>query len=337
MDTNHNQNYTPYGSSNTSTTSGNSSFGFNGQWKDPVTGWYHLGHGYRVYNPVLMRFHSPDQWAPFISGEVNAYAYCSNDPINRIDPSDHFSIFGWEISTRDLTLAIVGIAVGVVVGILTGGAGFAVEVGVGIAVGVAFDVATGAVYDWASGGKPTWESIGTDALYGAIGGVVGEGLARGIGAGVKGISRALKSARSTLHQLLEGADKLRIAERKRTLPSARTKKVTGDELKVETLRKKNTSERDLPLDEKRSWTVDDSKLKYTRGYEEEFPVYTKFKHELLENRQDVTTAAELAGRTHLKQLNRMEWQIRLNGSDRLLFSVNKEDRIIKMLQIGGHT
>jgi RHS repeat-associated protein len=73
-------------------------FGFNGQWKDPITGWYHLGNGCRVYNPVLMRFHSPDQWSPFVSGEINPYAYCLNDPINRTDPTGHVSIFGMDDS-----------------------------------------------------------------------------------------------------------------------------------------------------------------------------------------------------------------------------------------------
>lgn len=74
------------------------SLGFNGQWKDPITGWYHLGNGCRVYNPVLMRFHSPDQWSPFLSGEINPYAYCLNDPTNHVDPTGHVSIFGMDDS-----------------------------------------------------------------------------------------------------------------------------------------------------------------------------------------------------------------------------------------------
>ena len=63
--------------------------GFNGERPDPVTGHYHLGNGYRQFNPVLMRFNSPDSWSPFGSGGLNAYAYCGGDPVNRADPTGH--------------------------------------------------------------------------------------------------------------------------------------------------------------------------------------------------------------------------------------------------------
>jgi RHS repeat-associated protein len=64
--------------------------GFNGERPDPVTGHYHLGNGYRQFNPVLMRFNSPDSWSPFGEGGLNAYAYCAGDPINRVDPTGHW-------------------------------------------------------------------------------------------------------------------------------------------------------------------------------------------------------------------------------------------------------
>ncbi|KAM0251646.1 hypothetical protein ACHAQJ_008106 [Trichoderma viride] len=82
------QQFTPYGHGAAD------SLGFNGQWRDSITGWYHLGNGYRVYNPVLKRFHSPDQWSPFLSGEINPYVYCLNDPVNQVDPTGHVSDFG---------------------------------------------------------------------------------------------------------------------------------------------------------------------------------------------------------------------------------------------------
>ncbi|WP_082563000.1 MULTISPECIES: RHS repeat-associated core domain-containing protein [unclassified Pseudomonas] len=63
--------------------------GFNGERPDPVTGHYHLGNGYRQFNPVLMRFNSPDSWSPFGVGGVNAYAYCGGEPVNRNDPTGH--------------------------------------------------------------------------------------------------------------------------------------------------------------------------------------------------------------------------------------------------------
>lgn len=157
----HHQQYTPYGSS-----AGGSSIGFNGQWRDPVTGWYHLGHGYRVYNPVLMRFHTPDRWSPFTSGETNVYVYCAGDPINRVDPSGHES--GSRL--RRWIIRAVFVVASVVAGILTAGASVAVQVGVGIAVGVGTHVVTGAIYDVATGTSPTWRSVGGDAVRGAIAG-----------------------------------------------------------------------------------------------------------------------------------------------------------------------
>ncbi|WP_046237825.1 RHS repeat-associated core domain-containing protein [Pseudomonas syringae pv. coryli] len=77
--------YTPYGHRQAL----NQLPGFNGERPDPSTGHYLLGNGYRAYNPVLMRFNSPDSMSPFGKGGINAYAYCAGDPVNRSDPSGH--------------------------------------------------------------------------------------------------------------------------------------------------------------------------------------------------------------------------------------------------------
>ncbi|WP_235399642.1 RHS repeat-associated core domain-containing protein [Pseudomonas ogarae] len=61
--------------------------GFNGERPDPITGHYLLGQGNRAFNPVLMRFNSPDEFSPFGDGGINPYAYCGGDPVNRYDPS----------------------------------------------------------------------------------------------------------------------------------------------------------------------------------------------------------------------------------------------------------
>ncbi|GEM_PF-5564031 len=68
-----------------------SRIGFNGQLHEPATAWQLLGNGHRAYNPVLMRFHSPDRESPFDKGGPNAYAYCGSEPLNYIDPSGQFA------------------------------------------------------------------------------------------------------------------------------------------------------------------------------------------------------------------------------------------------------
>jgi len=77
--------YTPYGLETTLP----SATGFTGQLKAWSLPGYFLGSGYRFFNTVLMRFHSPDSFSPFAAGGINAYMYCGGDPVNRIDPSGH--------------------------------------------------------------------------------------------------------------------------------------------------------------------------------------------------------------------------------------------------------
>jgi RHS repeat-associated protein len=69
--------------------------GFNGQLREARPGWYLLGNGYRAYNPVLMRFHSPDSWSPFGEGGLNAYMYCGGEPVMGSDPTGHFNPSKW--------------------------------------------------------------------------------------------------------------------------------------------------------------------------------------------------------------------------------------------------
>ncbi len=73
--------------------------GFNGERLDPVTGHYLLGNGYRAFNPVLMRFNSPDSLSPFGEGGVNAYGYCAGDPVNRVDATGHSPLW-WQSLKR---------------------------------------------------------------------------------------------------------------------------------------------------------------------------------------------------------------------------------------------
>ncbi|MDU8498638.1 RHS repeat-associated core domain-containing protein [Pseudomonas syringae] len=84
--------YTPYGHRHPSAGPMNLP-GYTGQRLDPVTGHYLLGNGYRAFNPVLMRFNSPDSLSPFGEGGLNAYAYCGGDPVNGVDSSGHVRWF----------------------------------------------------------------------------------------------------------------------------------------------------------------------------------------------------------------------------------------------------
>lgn len=99
--------YTPYGHRRAE--SGLSSLlGFNGERRDPVTGHYLLGNGYRAFNPVLMRFNSPDRLSPFGRGGLNPYAYCLGDPINRSDPTGREAWQTWMLAGLSLLSLVSG-------------------------------------------------------------------------------------------------------------------------------------------------------------------------------------------------------------------------------------
>ncbi|WP_053116362.1 RHS repeat-associated core domain-containing protein [Winslowiella iniecta] len=92
--------------------------GFNRQRHDPISAVYHPGNGYRAYDPQLMRFRCPDSFSPFAAGGINSYGYCAGDPINRADPSGHFS---WQAG-----LGIGMSVLGIFAALWTGGASLAV-------------------------------------------------------------------------------------------------------------------------------------------------------------------------------------------------------------------
>ncbi|MFB7668609.1 RHS repeat-associated core domain-containing protein [Kitasatospora sp. NPDC056138] len=169
---------TPYGERPVG--SADSVLGFTGQRSDPVTGWYHLGNGTRAYDPVLLRFTTPDTLSPFGAGGINPYAYCAGDPVNRIDPSGHLSWQAW----LGIGLGIAGLALAAVTGgmaiVAAGGlmaaisAASATTLVVG-ALGVASDVtaiASGALETASPKASAVlgWVSLGTGAAGLAEGG-----------------------------------------------------------------------------------------------------------------------------------------------------------------------
>lgn len=130
--------------------------GFNGERRDPVTGCYHLGNGYRMYSPSLMRFQAVDTCSPFGKGGINAYAYCLGDPINQSDPSGHF--------------ALLSLLIGAIVGAIVGASISAVSEGIQCAVNPEH--------------KFNWKQIGIGAALGFISG--------GFGAVAKGATTSVK-------------------------------------------------------------------------------------------------------------------------------------------------
>jgi RHS repeat-associated protein len=119
--------------------------GFNGQFKEGATGWYHLGNGHRVYNPGLMRFYSPDRLSPFGRGGVNAYAYCQGDPVNYTDPTGQWALLA--LVQRGLTVALhsvvpIGMILGPKVsGVALGATRFSLAGSIGSGVGAVMQIA----------------------------------------------------------------------------------------------------------------------------------------------------------------------------------------------------
>jgi RHS repeat-associated protein len=64
---------------------------FAGEWLDPHLGLYHLRA--RDYCPDTGRFWTPDPFAGFLDqpGTRHPYLFALNDPVNRLDPTGHFS------------------------------------------------------------------------------------------------------------------------------------------------------------------------------------------------------------------------------------------------------
>ncbi|HFT1738550.1 TPA: RHS repeat-associated core domain-containing protein [Vibrio vulnificus] len=83
---------------------------FNGERLDPINGLYHLGQGYRAYNPKLMQFNAADSLSLFDGGGITPYGYCLGDPINFVDPTGHIS---WQ-AIMGITLGIIAIGLAVV-------------------------------------------------------------------------------------------------------------------------------------------------------------------------------------------------------------------------------
>lgn len=170
--------WTPYGSGK----SPNHLPGFNGERVDQTSGAYHLGNGYRAYNPALMRFNCPDSLSPFGAGGINPYAYCAGDPVNRIDPSGHISWVGWlgislGVIGLGLTLFAIGAAIAATGGIMAALSASSTTTLVAGGLGVISDVAA------IASGVIEESNPQASAVLGWVS--LGTGVA-GIGLGIKG-------------------------------------------------------------------------------------------------------------------------------------------------------
>lgn len=147
--------------------------GFNGERSDAISNNTPLGNGYRAFNPVLGRFTCPDSLSPFGMGGINPYVFCSGDPVNRTDPSGHFSVGQW-----------IGMALGLVAGIalsmVTDGAATPAVlslmsvVGGDTAIGAGAELAAEAI----DGVRINWRLVGEAAGLSAVTTVAGFGTGK---------------------------------------------------------------------------------------------------------------------------------------------------------------
>ena len=192
--------------------------GFNGESLDPVSDGYLLGNGYRLYNPTLMRFHSPDSLSPFNGGGINPYVYCLGDPINRTDPTGHLSwksILGIVMGAIAAVIAVASlgtgatISAGLIVNVGATLSAFAVSgtVSAGVAVTGAAAAVTGIASsalsesDSSASGILGWVSLGL-----SLGAVVAGGVSAGIGTGISTSNRAWAVGLTTTGLVAGGAD-----------------------------------------------------------------------------------------------------------------------------------
>lgn len=139
---------------------------FNGKLFDDETELYY--YGARYYDPKIGRFLTPDSKVPDFSNPqaLNRYSYALNNPVNRVDPTGHWSF-------AKFFKAFVAAFVGAVLTVVTLGAGAPLAIAL-MAGGAANGFIGGG---WTDGG---WSWKG--ALIGAgVGGLTGFAMGGGLG------------------------------------------------------------------------------------------------------------------------------------------------------------
>jgi len=170
--------YTAHGSE--AANDANSLYGYAGERREELTGWY-IPSGYRPYDPMVMGFLAPDSDSPFGQGGLNPYAYCGDDPVNRIDPSGHNWVT-WLTAGIGIALGVIGTVAtfGALAPALAGGIftltgmmaiGGAMMSAVSLGTGIASTVLEATGKDEKAASILGWVSLGT--------GIVGAGLEMG--------------------------------------------------------------------------------------------------------------------------------------------------------------
>ena len=139
--------YEPYGKRYSGTKATNW-LGFKGEPLNSL-GLYHLGNGYRLYDPALGRFLSRDSNSPFGIGGAGGYVFGNADPVNNEDPSGRaviaqYSRWSNAPVIQSTAFRIVAGAVGVLMAPFTAGASMLLAVATTAlaAMSFAFDVAS---------------------------------------------------------------------------------------------------------------------------------------------------------------------------------------------------
>ncbi|WP_311985828.1 RHS repeat-associated core domain-containing protein [Pseudomonas bharatica] len=139
--------YEPYGKRYSGTKATNW-LGFKGEPLNSL-GLYHLGNGYRLYDPALCRFLSRDSNSPFGIGGAGGYVFGNADPVNNADPSGRavvaqYSRWSNAPGIQSMAFRIVAGAVGVLLAPFTAGTSMLLAVATTAlaAISFAFDVAS---------------------------------------------------------------------------------------------------------------------------------------------------------------------------------------------------
>jgi RHS repeat-associated protein len=194
-------NYLPFGQIDEATSTGTIQFGFTGQELGMADGL--CFYNARYYDPVLMRFLTPDAIVPDPANNMafNRYAYVYNNPVSFIDPSGHDPILmasligaliggisggisGYIAAEEAGRNPWVGALIGAGIGIFAGGAGAGIGDLVGTGVAGAVGGASGSTSS-ALVAAPAGSTLLGNIVGGAINGAIssfGQALGSGLAA-----------------------------------------------------------------------------------------------------------------------------------------------------------